>query len=225
MTQTSGPISQGTIAERQFTDVLWRDLFGGEPGVIGDLDGTAYAITLPPDSDTAAIGSSTQNSLSMVAGFVHKIPAGAAEGVTIPAANAVARTDLIVVRYDPANTGAPGPCRLVRIEGTNSGQPAYDAAPPGVEDLPLWAVTRQPGQALSQAAVKRVFPRLAPVLNLPDGAPLPTSSPLGTVLQQGRVTYRRELDSSQVPVWVQDQYVQATAPASAPDGALWFQVT
>lgn len=207
MTQTSGPISQGTTAERQFTDVLWRDLFGDEPGVLGDLDGSAYAITLPTGSDIATVGSATQRSVARVAGFAHVIPQGAPEGITIPVASGSARTDIVALRYDPSYTGAPGPVRLVRVAGTSSGIPVYDAAPPGVEDLPLWAVTRQPGQALSQATALRLFPRLAPSLDLPTGAPLPLSSPIGATARQGGTQYRRALDGSGNPVWL---------PASAP---------
>jgi len=196
MTQVSAP----QVGE-QFTDTSWRDLFGDEPGVVGDLNGTAYAISLPPDSDVARVGSANQDSLSRVAGFSHKIPAGQYEGVTIPVASGSARTDLIAVRYDPAFTDDPGPCRLARIAGTSTGLPAYDAAPPGIEDLPLWSITRQPGQALSQATVRQLFPRLAPTLTVPVGAPLPDSSPLGTHAYQGAQQFVRELGTSGVPVW------------------------
>lgn len=199
MAQSSAPIVGVNLS-----DVNWRDLFGDEPGVVGDLDGSAYAVTLPPDSEVAQIGSATQPSLARVAGFSHRIPAGQPEGVTIPSASGSARTDLIVLRYDPAHTGAPGPVRLVRIPGTSTGLPVYDAAPPGVEDLPLWSVTRQPGQALSQATVRRVFPRVGPSLLLDAGAPLPLSSPLGTRLRQGGANYTRVSDGSGVPVWSPD---------------------
>lgn len=202
MAQSSGPISQGTTAERQFTDAMWRDLFGDEPGVVGDYDGTAYAVSLPTGSDDVAVGSASQASLARVAGFSHRISAGSTEPVTIPAASGAARTDIIALRYDPTFTGAPGPVRLTRIAGTSSNLPTYDASPPGVEDLPLWGITRQPGQALSQATVVRLFPRLAPALDLPAGAPLPTSSPLGATVRQGAAQYRRQLDTSSNPVWV-----------------------
>lgn len=204
MAQSSGPISQGTIAERQMTDVLWRDRFGDESGVLGDLNGTAYAIVLPSDSDVAQIGSATQVSTATVAGFAHRIPADSPEPITIPAASGSARTDIVALRYDPAFTGLPGPVRLVRIAGTSAGLPVYDDAQPGVEDLPLWAVTRQPGQALSQATVQRLYSRIAPVITVPVGAPLPVSSPIGTLAKQSSSSYRRDLDSSGVPVWARD---------------------
>lgn len=196
MAQTSYP-----LAGAQFTDAAWRDLFGDEPGVVGDMDGSAYAVALSSGSDVAQIGSATQASLARVAGFAHRISAASTEPITIPVASGSARTDIIALRYDPANTGAPGPVRLVRIAGTSASLPAFDQSPPGVEDLPLWGVTRQPSQALSAATVQRLFPRLAPALELPVGAPLPTSSPLGTRLRQGPVDYMRVLGTSGVPVW------------------------
>ena len=201
MAQESGPISQGTTAERQFTDVRWRDIFGDESGVIGDTDGTAYKYSLSTNSDVVSIGSSTIRSTARVAGFGHAIPVGSPEGITIPAASGSARTDIIALRYDPAFTGLPGPVRLTRIAGTSSSLPAYDAAPPGVEDLPLWSITRQPGQALSQATVKRMYTRIAPALDVAPTVPLPSSSPLGTEVRYVDQQWRRELDSNGVPVW------------------------
>lgn len=212
MAQSSGPIAQGTDAERQFTDVLWRDLFGDEGGVVGDRDGSAYKVTLAPDSDVAQIGSTTQDSVARLAGFAHRIAAGQPEPITIPAASGVARTDVIALRYDPANTGAPGPVRLTRVAGTTSAVPFYDDAPPGIEYLPLWAVTRTPGQALSQATVRQLFTRMAPTLTLPAGATLPPNSPLGTRLRVGTTEYIRQLGGGNVAAWVN------TAPASTATG-------
>lgn len=202
MAQTSGPISQGTTAERQFTDVQWRDLFGDEPGVLADLNGTSYALTLPTTTDIVSVGSASQVSIARVAGFVHRIPAASTEPITIPAASGSARTDIIALRYDPAYTGAPGPVRLFRVAGSGTALPTYDSSSPGVEDLPLWSIQRSPGQTLAQATVKRMFPRLAPSLEVATGSPLPLSSPIGTIVRQGTATFRRALDSSQVPTWV-----------------------
>lgn len=200
MAQSSGPIAQGTNAERQLTDVTWRDMFGDEPGVVGDMDGSSYALALPSSSDVASVGSPTQVSTARVAGFVHRIPAASPEGITIPVASGSARTDILALRYDPAFTGLPGPVRLTRIPGTTAALPTYDAGPPGVEDMPLWGITRQPGQSLSQATVTQLFPRLAPALSLADDAALPLSSPLGTVVFQGTGMYRRVLVSG-TPAW------------------------
>lgn len=203
MPESSGPISQGTTAERQFTDVQWRDLFGDEPGVLSDMDGTAYALNLGGGGDVVSVGSTTQASLARVAGFVHRIPQSSPQTITIPAASGSTRTDIIALRYDPAFTGLPGPVRLTRIAGSSASVPAYDASPPGVEDLPLWSITRAVGQALSLATVTRMFPRLSPLLDLPVGQPLPTSSPLGTVVRQGARTSVRQIVSGS-PAWVQD---------------------
>lgn len=223
MTQSSGPISQGTDAERQMTDALWRDLFGGEAGVVADYDGTAYALTLPSDTDDALVGSVTQASLAVVAGFSHKIPSNSREPITIPDAVGSSRTDVLALRYDPSFTGLPGPVRLVRIAGSSSAIPSFDDAPPGVEDLPLWAITRAPGQLLSQATTVRMFSRIAPTLEVAVGASLPASAPLGTVLQQGAVVFYRRLVGT-TPTWVRNTYVQSADPGSVPDGTIWFQV-
>jgi hypothetical protein len=200
--QSSGPIGTGTTAERQFSDVLWRDLFGQEPGVLADMNGSSYALTLPGSGDVVSVGSTTQASLAMVAGFLHRIPQSSPDTITIPAASGSARTDIIALRYDPAYTGAPGPVRLFRIAGSGSSLPAYDSSPGGIEELPLWSITRSPGQALSLATVGRMYPRLAPTLDLPAGAPLPTNSPLGTRVYQGTSSWRRALDGTNNPVWI-----------------------
>jgi hypothetical protein len=197
MAQSSAP-----IVNENLSDIDWRDLFGDEPGVVGDMDGTAYKLTLPTNSDIVSVGSASQASLARVAGFVHRIDAGDTEGITIPAASGASRTDIVALRYSAAHTGEPGPVRLVRINGTSTAIPTYDASPPGVEDLPLWAITRAPGQALSQATVVRLFPRLAPSLGVAPTAPLPLNAPLDTIVRRHRAIYRRELGSTQVPVWV-----------------------
>lgn len=202
MAQSSGPIAVGTVAERQFSDVIWRNRFGDEPGVLGDMNGSSYALTLPAGSDVASVGSTTQASLATVAGFSHSIPAAAPETITIPPAVGSARNDIISLRYDPAYTGAPGPVRLFRIAGAGTALPTYDASPPGIEDLPLWSVTRSPGQSLSLAIVKRMFPRIALSLEVGINSPLPLSSPLGTIARQGTSTFRRALDASSNPVWL-----------------------
>lgn len=216
MVQTSGPISQGTASERQLTDVLWRDIFGDESGVIGDTNGTAYYPVLPPDSDVASIGSQQIDSMARVAGFGHKIPATQPETIQIPAAVGSTRTDIIALRYDPSYTGLPGPVRLIRIAGTSASVPAYDDNRPGVEDLPLYSVTRQVGQNLSQATVIRMYPRITPTLTIDSNAPLPPTSPIGTLLRRGSERYVRSVDGQGNGVWVSENpfVSSATNPAN-----------
>lgn len=209
MAQSSGPISQGTDAERQFSDVVWRDLFGDEPGVYGDTNGTAYNLTLPTGSNTATVGSTSLVSTARVSGFAHRIPQSQPEPIDIPDAVSVARTDIIGLRYDPTYTGAPGPVRLVRIAGTSSAIPAYNDDTTGIEDLPLWAVTRAPGQSLSQATKVKMAPRIGPSMLLETAAALPTNSPLGSRLRRGTAEYIRQLDGSNNAVWTQTNTVAA----------------
>lgn len=202
MPETSGPRVTGTDAERQLDDLTWRDLFGDEAGVISDMDGSAYKLTLPTTGDVVSVGSTTQASLAMVGGFRHRISAGDTQDVTLAAVSGSARTDVISLKLDLAGfTGAPGPVRLVVTQGTSTAIPVLDDSSPGVEHLPLWALTRQPGQNLSQASVKRLYPRITPSRSIAPDSPLPGSSPLGTIVRQDDVEYRRVLDAASVPSW------------------------
>jgi len=184
------------------SDVDWRDFGLGEAGVVADFNGSSYQLSLPTDSDVARIGSPTQRSVAHVANFKHVIPMGETEPLTIPAASGSDRTDLVVLRYDPNYAGQPGPVRLARIPGSPTGV-TWDDAPPGIEELPLWAITRKPGQALSQATVNRIYQRLAPNIEITDNMSLPGSSPLGSIVRQGSFVYERKLDSNGIPVWDQ----------------------
>jgi hypothetical protein len=149
-------------------------MFGDESGVVGDMDGTAYALSLPGTGDIVSVGSSTQASLARVGGFGHRIPQSSPDtSISIPVASGSARTDIISLRYDPTFTGLPGPVRLNRIVGVS---------------------------ALNLATVTRMFPWMAPVLTLPTGAALPLNSPLGTTCWIGSVEYRRVLVGV-TPTW------------------------
>lgn len=194
MPQESGPL-QGT----NFTDAQWRAIFGGEPGIVGDVNGSAYNLVLPTGSDNATLGSASQDSTSVVGGYMHRIAQGTTQTVTIPASSnaAVGRTDVIVVRLDPGSyTTDPGPCRLYRVPGVegSAALPSLDEAPPGVEDMPLWAVTRKSGQSLNQAAVRDLRRRTGPNIDVADpAAALPTNVPLGTRASRGGVSWRRQM--------------------------------
>lgn len=197
MPQQSGPRAGTT-----FTDEQWRAIIGDEPAIIGDVDGTAYRLVLSTSSNTATLGSTSQDSTSVVAGYMHRIPAGETESLTIPDAVGGSRTDIIAVRYDATYTTDPGPCRLYRIAGaTGGGLPTHDSTPPGVEDLPLYAVTRQPGQSLSQAVVQDLRKRRGPTLVGLDATALEGSHPVGTHVRVGGTLWVRRLDSAGAPFW------------------------
>lgn len=216
MPEISGPRVTGTDAERQLDDLIWRDLFGSEAGVIGDIDGSAYKLALPSDSLIVAVGSMTQPSLCNVGGFRHRIAGGDSQSVTMAAMGGTARTDVISAKLDLTGfTGAPGPVRLVATTGTTIAIPVLDDSSPGIEHHPLWALTRQPGQTLAQATVQRLFSRLSPVLARAVGAPLPTSAPLDTIVSQGVSRFRRVLDSALVPTWVSEGGVPVVSSISA----------
>ncbi|MCR1984500.1 hypothetical protein NSA53_19890 [Cellulosimicrobium cellulans] len=212
------PQQSGPITGINFTDGLWRDLFGDEPAIVGDVNGTAYQITTPTSTDQVLIGSPSQDSIARVGGFAHKIPAGQTEPLTVPPStdSSVGRTDLIVCRYDPTwGAQEPGPVRLHRIpgvEGSNA-RPAYDGGPPGIEDLAHYAITRKKGQALNQAAVVDLRSRTGPSLLLTKDADLPANVPLGTRVRRGRAEHMRMLDASGTPYW--DAALPAVGPAYA----------
>lgn len=212
MTQESGP-----LAGQNFTDTTWRALFGGEPAIVGDAIGDAYTLTQPPSTDDVTLGSALRDSTSVVGGFVHRIPAGSAQALTIPASSnaSFGRTDLIVVRYDPSYTTVPGPCRLYRIPGVegSSARPAYNASPPGLEDMPLYAITRKQGEALNQASVVDLRVRTGPSLVVPAGASVPASVPLGTRLYRDGTVYQRALVDL-APAWVTISKLGTVAPVT-----------
>ena len=147
MTQTSAP-----LIGVEFPDDAWRTLAAADTdGILGDPAGTAsYSLTLPTSGNNVTVGVGA----ARVAGFLHQVTAS--ESITIPAPTSRARTDVITARYDAtwANDGGARPVRLNRVAGTEgSGTPTLDTSPPGVQELPLWRITRSPSQALNLATV------------------------------------------------------------------------
>jgi hypothetical protein len=206
MAQASWP-----IVGENFSAASWRNLFGDEAGVLGDMDGSSYKITLSTNSDSASIGSTTQDSIGTVGGHGHIIPANTPESITVPPAVGGTITHAIALKYDPTLIAdlPLGPVRLALITGTSANLPNYDGTPPGPEFLPLWAVTRQPGQALSQAVVTQMFTRIGKNLSAHFQTPLPPS-PLGTRARWNGVDYIRELAAG-IPSW--RPTTGSTAPA------------
>lgn len=201
--QESGPLL-GEI----LTDELWRALFGAEPGIFGDTNGSAFNLTRPPASDTAEVGSASIDSTLGVGGFLLRIPAGTTQSLTIPASSnaSIGRTDLIVARLNPTSyTATPGPVRLFRVAGVegSASRPSFDDSPPGVEDFPLYAITRKQGQALTEATVVDLRIRTGPHLYVLPGVSLPQNVPLGSTADRDGITWSRELNSSGTSAWIQ----------------------
>jgi hypothetical protein len=198
--QQSGPLP-GTGPAAKFTQGLWTKHNAIGAGVTGDTDGTAFNLTLPPDGNTAEVGSATIDSIAKVGGFPLIIPAGTTQSLEIPASSngTTGRTDLIVARFAPGEyTTSPGPVRLERLEGTEGSE---SAPTPTVSELPLYAVTRKQGQSLNQATVVDLRPRAGWNYLVPAGGSLPTSVPLGArAVRDGRA-YRRDLVAGSVD-WV-----------------------
>lgn len=201
--QLSGPLT-----DLNFTDDQWQAIFGSNAGVIGDTDGTAYNITLPPATDTVEIGSATIDSRSVVGGYGHLIPAGTTQSLSIPASTnpTIGRTDLIVARFNAATfTTAPGPVRLVRIAGTegSTALPAHNTTLPSPVDLVLYAITRKQGQGLNQAIVVDRRPRAGWNYLVPPGGSLPQTAPLGARATRDGIVFRRDFDGVTVD-WIEE---------------------
>lgn len=167
-----------------FQSSAWRDLFAGLGDGILDARSDAtrgYPITLPASGNEAQIGTGT----SRVAGFLHSCVGP--EPLTVAAASGQSRTDTIVVRYDPAFSTDPRPCRLVVVPGTpGAGAPTLDTAPPGVQDMPLYNVTRAPGQTLQQATVTDRRKYAAAGSSIAPDIGVGNVTPAGGILKPGR---------------------------------------
>lgn len=198
--QVSGPLTDDNL-----TDDQWMAIFGSNAGIVGDTDGSAYGITLPPSSDTVQIGSATIDSRAVVGGYGHAIPEGTTQSLEIPASTnpTVGRTDLIVARYSSAFTTAPGPVRLHRIAGTegSAALPSHTTTLPSPVDLVLYAITRKQGEALNQAVVVDRRSRAGWHYIVPTGSALPQSAPLGARATRGGTVWRRDFVESSVD-WV-----------------------
>lgn len=220
--QQSGP-----LPPEKFTQGRWTQIFGAEAGIVGDTDGSAFGLTLPPSSDVAEVGSPTLESVALVGGFPLIIPAGTTQSIEIPASTNAGngRTDLIVARFDAATyTTAPGPVRLIRIAGTEGATalPVYDSTLPSPDTLPLWAVTRKLGESLSEADARDLRARTGPMFVVPGGTPgglLPQSAPLGSRATRAGVTYRREMVGSSAQ-WVEEAWPVSVALGTAALGAI-----
>lgn len=202
--QQSGPLPG---PGNKFTQGRWAQIFGGSPaGIVGDTDGSAFGITLPPSSDIAEIGSPTIQSICIVGGFPLIIPAGLTQSVEVPPATnpTIGRTDIIAARFDTATyTTNPGPVRLLRFAGTegSTALPGYDATMPSPMTWPLWAVTRKQGQSLNQAVVRDLRMRSGWNYAVAPGGILPLNAPLGSRATRDGFIYRRDMDGSSVQ-WI-----------------------
>lgn len=208
--QQSGP-----LPGEKFTQGRWSEIFGANAGIVGDTNGSAFGLTLPPASDVAEVGSPSIESVVIVGGFPLIIPAGLTQSVPIPASTnaSVGRTDLIVARFDAALfTTAPGPVRLFRHAGTegSASSTAYDSAMPSPIMLPLWAITRKQGQSLNQATVRDLRTWSGENFLVASGGLLPQAAPLGSRATRDGAVYHRDLVGSSV------DWVQEWSPPNAP---------
>lgn len=215
----------GPLVGYNFEDEVWRGLFGAEPAILGDYDGSAFGITRPPTGDTVEIGSASIDSNLMVGGFLLRIPAGTTQSLEIPASTnaAAGRTDLIVARLAPASyTTPPGPVRLYRIPGTEGSgdRPSYTDVPSGsgIEHFPLYAINRKQGQALTESIVTSMRIRTGPHVFVDPGVFTFPSMPLGSTATRDGIDWSRELVAG-TPTWVEKwrEPVRLTGVAATAD--------
>lgn len=218
--QLSGPLPGA-----KFTQGRWRQIFGAESAIIGDTDGSAFGLTLPPSTDVAEVGSATLESVALVGGMPLIIPAGETQSIEIPASTnpTIGRTDIIAAQYNAGTfTTAPGPVRLVRIAGTegSAALPSYSAP----LTLPLWAVTRKQGQSLNAATSRDLRARAGWNYDLPNDGLLPKDAPLGSRAVRGGTVSRRDGVGSSVE-WVEEsapiETLSGTSAVQAVDGSGW----
>ena len=206
MPAVSFPVADG---ETPFTDQQWRYLMGAEAGVVGDVDGSAFAYSTPAGGNELVLGSPTQPSVAVVGGFGLLIPAGESAAIEVPPeTNAGGRTDIVSVRFNPAAT-LTAPCELYRTAGTvgSPSRPSVDEGPPGLEHLALYAVTRKgngtSAQGIDQAAVVPLFHRIGPNILVPNGREMPENVPLGSRARRDGVEWIRDMVSG-TPAWVKE---------------------
>lgn len=156
MTETSFPIKG-----KKFSTADWRSIFGAiSGGIAGDYAGDAYAIVRGV-GDSATVSIMGSDAVCLIGGFAHSIPVvsevKSSVVLTVPAPTSQPRTDLIVARFNPANEAAPGgPISLALVSGTEGNPPpvpTVDGTPPGLQDVPLWSVTRSPGSTMATATI------------------------------------------------------------------------
>lgn len=226
--QESGP-----LVDHNFENDTWRSIFGSDTAIVGDTNGGSFGLTLPPASDSVEVGSATNASRAVVSGFLLEIPAATTQSLEIPASsNGVAgRTDLIVARLNPTGfTTPPGPVRLHRIAGTEGSptRPSYSTSATGSRDLPLYAITRKLGEALTEADVVDLRWWSGPHFLVDPEGTLPLNAPLGSHATRNGTVYRRDFVESAVD-WVVEarptRRLTGTSFTSGPAFPGWSQET
>ncbi|MGN6245105.1 MAG: hypothetical protein ACTHQ3_15745 [Motilibacteraceae bacterium] len=166
MTTTSYPIVGTNIDHAQWMQLHSRPAGFFDPEHVG-----WFSITLSSTDDTATIGVGKYQ----FRGFAIRVTA--AHALTLAAAVGSAKTYTIGIMYDPAKEADPaGPLYLAAPVKTAI------TVPSGGDFCPLWDVTRQPSQVLSQAAIvdRRLWQY--PLAFANANRPAPTDFSFGQVL-------------------------------------------
>lgn len=179
MAQSSGP-----FVDEPFTDAQFRHIVGDDSSIRYDFDGTAFKLTLSATSNIATVGSATQDSIAVVAGREHLIPAGQPQEIEIPEATGPGQAWFLCSRHEPEwssrSAGDDGPVRLAVVAREEAA--SYpDVSYPGVENLVHYEISRAVNESLSQASVADVRTWSGPTRYLARGDEFP-ASPIGTVV-------------------------------------------
>lgn len=197
--------TSGLHTGANFTDAVWGAIIGGGglSGIVNDLTGNSYNLTLSSTDNTATIAAGT----SVVYGWNHSVSGTTTLQVPAVAGSNTTRTHIIALTYDPADAVDPYPVQLNLYSGVEGGGAPALTPPTGGLILPLWQIVRSSGVVLSQSAVTDMRRWAGPSQALAVGSPLPsTAVPLGMVLHQGGVVWSRQMISG-APAWVPDSAV------------------
>lgn len=198
-----------------FTDRGWRAAFAGRTGIVCDVDGSAFGLTLPAEGSTVEIGSPTVPSRLVVDGFGLEVPTATTQSLSVPASvggGTAGRTDLIVGRL----TTGPMNLRLHRIPGTEGSTtlPSASFNPTGTRDLVLYRIRRREGEGLPQAIVTDLRPRIGLHHLVLPGAPLPANATLGDRATRDGIAWRLDFDGA-TPDWIQETWPRVVLTSAA----------
>lgn len=192
MTTTSYPVVGDNVDHAQ-----WRSLESGVDGLIDTDASTADRERLGLDLSDLGTTAHIKRGRVRVKGFVLQVTA--AHDLTLAAAVGSPVVYSVGVMYDPAlESNAAGPLYL------NAQVKSSQVIPSGGAYRPLYEVTRNPSQVLSQAAVLDLRRYVGPSLVLADNFPLTGYDfPAGTqAWRAGELMVRRPNSAGTAMEWV-----------------------
>lgn len=149
--------------EQPMDEKMWRSvtLAMGDGAI--DEGGNPYnLVNLNNVTNTGviAVDTITKFNHALLQGFYHKMDAPITVSFPPVASNT---TYTVALVYDPLNEKAPVTLKTLTVTPRTNGR----------EYLKLWEVVRKPNQLLTDAAVKKLRPTVAPLLQVDDASCLP----------------------------------------------------